>query len=1589
MMRDKAVRIFRYLRELKRLNAPVVRDLAAYREQPVWVHDIPTGPGVKCAFHESNAEEGTWLEVRKQRLPPVPQPPPDCRTWIRDGKFIDPDSLPVLLDAIDNEPDGRTTKRLVDEPDVCSAFERYLSTQWKPWADRYRVVYPAYALYNRLFEIHAELKKAGEKLELVMGLGLLIWRHKSVHIRRHFVVAPAQLSFDPQNGVISIRPALGSSHAQFEHDFVDDILHRDQVKNAATSLDELGNVCSEAELGPLLNRVTNLLPESNYAPCLEYKRPFTDKPVVSFAPAFILRKRGELAWIKAFDSIITSLEAGGNIPANVAALTDAKHTPGADNGARTGRNGNPSHECVDGRVYFPLVSNDAQRRIVLRTARSDGVLVQGPPGTGKSHTIANLICHYLALGKRMLITSQTPRALKVLKDKIAAGYQGLCVSVLGNDPDSLNNLNEAVQAFNEHYANKPDAVHEKNALNQLGERLDLTRQEIAETQTNLRQLSEFQYREHVFGPYSGNLMQLAQSIAADSRRFDWVPPFTYSEHELPPTQSEVDSFFEATKTMTSERTREISQRTPDEGMLPDETTFEAKVREYTEYKHIIERNRHLIEQQHFVLVRRARKQQLEQAYAALQILGPMLVTLRSHRSRWVAQLRADIWVEADVKWRHLLQETISGLDYVRKIRESEQLLRSELASPNCPDECVLLRETESCLDHIEPSERVKLIWRLLSPSGRRSWGYVSKCTLDGQLMKNRQDIDRLRRYLLIRQRVAELRKIWSEFGQSLPDMLWVAVADLNELAHELGKLLDVVEHLREARMRLGAIDAQLVPDWHDEDTVNRIQELLLLGLQNLVLDASDAWFYSLQRKLQDITDSGNAHRSCQALLQAVCDKSPKHYHKALAAVRALLAEKKRYEWWKAFWSALTDNKRVFFKYIREHVLDADIDAKLLEWEDAWHFSTARAFLDRHLAEDEQDRLQSELKNLQDAEKELIVELGSRKAWFSCMQALKSYEIQYLRAWAQAVKRIGKGTGKWANKHRREAQRALNRCRTAIPAWIMPLYRVVESVTIQPGAFDVVIVDEASQSGPEALILPYLAKQCIVVGDSEQIAPESFADRERVYRLIEELLYDIPHSERYDPETSLYSHAEIRYPETILLNEHFRCMPEIIQFSNNAFYHGRLRCLRQYPPNRLEPLVTVHTKRGYREDGSKVNKYEGDAIVSKILDCCRNPRYEGLSMGVISLVGNDQAKHIDSLLRAQLDPQEMNARNIVCGDAYSFQGDERDVIFLSMVADPNTGTILAKPSDGRRINVAASRAREQMWIFHSFEPKDMSSASFLHKLLTYALEPRREIDPADLESAQKLFESNFEEDVFNAIADRGYHVQPQFVCAGYRIDLVVSGMRGRIAVECDGDIWHGPERLEQDMERQRLLERCGWTFWRIRGSEYYRDPVLAMEPLWRLLEDYGIHPAGKSMAVVVESAAEPDMGETDVPSGAETGTGIQPHSEPTPPRLANAMDYAKARASEHPEFSNDTLRAAILSAMRKCLNHRCARDSIVSRVCQELSIVKRAGPRRLLARHVMLVLDQLVKDQVISENGARREGLRLEEDQSQPNLFDAV
>ena len=160
---------------------------------------------------------------------------------------------------------------------------------------------------------------------------------------------------------------------------------------------------------------------------------------------------------------------------------------------------------------------------------------------------------------------------------------------------------------------------------------------------------------------------------------------------------------------------------------------------------------------------------------------------------------------------------------------------------------------------------------------------------------------------------------------------------------------------------------------------------------------------------------------------------------------------------------------------------------------------------------------------------------------------------------------------------------------------------------------------------------------------------------------------------------------------------------------------------------------------------------------------------------------------------------------------------------------------------KRYNVAASRARDQLWVIDSLDStNDLKPGDIRKILIDYSLNPNVvELTHAAIE---KEADSPFEISIATALSDRGYHIVQQWKVGSYRLDIVVVCGNKKVAIECDGERWHsGEEKIREDMERQTILERLGWKFIRIRGSEFYRDSEKAIERVINELSDYSIMP----------------------------------------------------------------------------------------------------------------------------------------------------
>ena len=216
----------------------------------------------------------------------------------------------------------------------------------------------------------------------------------------------------------------------------------------------------------------------------------------------------------------------------------------------------------------------------------------------------------------------------------------------------------------------------------------------------------------------------------------------------------------------------------------------------------------------------------------------------------------------------------------------------------------------------------------------------------------------------------------------------------------------------------------------------------------------------------------------------------------------------------------------------------------------------------------------------------------------------------------------------------------------------------------------------------------------------------FIDSSRIQELLDRFLVGQWYASEMTPEKSLYDlAAQVFAANQVMLREHFRCVPPIIAYSNRTFYQNQILPLRiPRTSERIEPpLVDLYVEGGVRDHHDR-NDCEAQAIADEIEAILKDERFANRTIGVVSLLGTDQAKYIDSVVSQKCDAAELHRRKFLCGDARAFQGSERHIMFLSLVVDRNSCRALSGNMFDQRFNVAASRAQDRMYLVqtHSVE-----------------------------------------------------------------------------------------------------------------------------------------------------------------------------------------------------------------------------------------------------------------------------------------------
>jgi very-short-patch-repair endonuclease len=1520
VLRDRGIRLFRFLSQLKQLATVPIRDLSKY-EKVLWFSGIPQDHGIHSIAESGDLEADAWLTITRPRLPERPPLPDALAPWVTAASLADFDGSPVLRsqasfeeassgdeDSLEQSRGGLEWRELGDHPEVEELWRSYLP-RWESWSRERQELLPISSTYKDLFEMSQLSQSLGEQFELLVGFGLLVWHTTGASVRRHLVTARADLIFEPRTGNIELRPAAEGSQPRLEEEMLDPLLRppRQLGDGIRTILEEFGDndVWDRAQLGPQLASWVHTT--SNEGVYLDVDEPPAEKssPQVAFAPALILRQRTEAPWIDMFAKIVEALETGeGELPVGIRQLVDI-----IDSGESSA---DSDGAALDSETYFPLPTNEEQAAIVERVSRSSGVVVQGPPGTGKSHTIANLVSHFLATGQRVLITSHTARALEVVKGKLPSGISDLCVSVTGESRKTLSDLERSAGTIvgTRTTWNREQSVRREQDLRS---RLDGRRRRKAGLESELRTIREEETYEHteVPGGYGGTLAAIATRLAAENSRLGWISSKEASDTSQLSNEEAIELL---------DLLHETAHATDDAAahavlgyeQLPSAEAFSAAVRDEQAARNANEAAKEGAIPEIVNSLRRLSAESRGELVTQTRRLRLYRDELLARPETWVASAVADILNGKSLAWSGRARESRAALEVIDGA--IPKATRVRITGVENLDRATIKRQTAVLREHLASGGKLRK--HLRGAAQREAGALLENVRIDGGPLATDEDLKSVEAWIQLEDTFTRVEAVW------LGDLTLAGppVVKRDQLDQE-NRTLEEVLVLDEIALRLRRIWDETPglppPVLSDDWRLRGIERGLDSVEADESLKRSAQFFDTLEEVVDRLASSSPSSPFPQQVREAARIRAEESYTTLLYELAEAGRARSEVERRDGLLHRLELHLPTVAADLRATNSDVVWTSRLTNFTEAVDHLRASTWLRAKWSKGGDSTAVRELKSIEDDILATIGELAAELAWRACFDRMTTAEEQHLQAYALAMRKLGKGKGKYANRQRREARSHLDKCQSAIPAWVMPIYRVVETVPVRQDLFDVAIIDEASQSGVEALFLLFLARRIVVVGDDKQISPLDVgmhvADANR---LREEFLEGIPHSDLLGPGISFFDQAVLRFGGRLSLREHFRCMPEIIAFSNSNFYSDRpLVPLRQFGANRLEPLKIVHTQDGYTEGGTgrQFNLPEAERLVDQVEKCVADPAYDDKTFGIISLVGDAQAKLISGMLLERIGPQEVLARRLVCGNAYAFQGDERDVMFLSMVSAPSVDrTLRAFTTLGyaQRFNVAASRAKDQMWLFHTATLNDLSPECFRHKLIRHFLTPAEEFDyPRGKDVTPDVlvapFDSLFEQRVFIRLRDRGYRVIPQYELHGKRIDLVITGGAAKIAVECDGEDSHTAADREKDDARQRDLERAGMQFERIRESRFYLDPDDALADLYETLDKRNIRPSGfdepdeavRSDREVPDTASawHRDLREGRSPSVVQPGS----DDDAQPEAVSHALHVVTDEASDDP------------------------------------------------------------------------------------------
>lgn len=1510
--------LLNYVEQVTRLDERPVFTLNAHR----------LGGGQAIAFHQQDFfgldgiildqedEDGPiWITIKRLRRGEPPQSPPDIVDWLIQSS--EPDVMPKINGYITKtiskeelnhlletgkirrddyheamgEAAGKydVSFRLEDNKPIQDIAEYYINNDWLTWAEKERPVRKSIRIYQKFFEI-IQKKEISIDLpfEIVWGIGVTRWKKDGKEIDLPIIECLTEIELDESNGgEIRVRPRLQKPIINLRP--YDEL----KIEGAALALNSarklIDSMDDEDGLSPFK-------PET-YEPILRICQSYLDVDaryilddasikldaelprasenlLISNRWVIFARRRSENFLLQDIINLKHSVKHKEDLPKPAQTLVsgpaDEQETQwqSLSNAIGSTSSGNDTfrEESPLGDLFFPKPFNNDQIEIVRRLEKSEGVVVQGPPGTGKTHTISNIICHYLALGKRVLVVSHGEPALAVLRDQLPEQVRDLAISITSTEREGLKQVETAARLMQSIIQNLIPS-QQRTIISELEANIVGMRNKLASVD---KQIAEIANKQLSLVP---NLQitpgELAERVVKSREKYGWLTdsPTKFS-NEIEITDDDIHSLGNARQALGNNLVF-IDDILPSINELPEAIQI-------SEWHEGIVRANALTEKLTTNKDYSIKLSTFEDAEAADKIAKALqdLLDLRKNLNQinWLQSI-ADSLVSSSSHTQIIV--LLRGfVEEASKIVEEHYLyLEKPVEAPET------LYENQKALEIIDRLSEGHKVFGLLDFSSRSIRPEIEKIRVSNKQPNSAEEWAFVKSHIKWNTNLKAINLKWRrlsieinavELDLTSPKTLSRLVNILRTVTHLAP---EIISGLEIALPKLVVNSKSIREFWLQEEELYKLNEIVrdkiaifrLNSVKNSIektislFDREKGGQFSSEALDILLNNLGNSTVSANDISQK--------WHEIRVKIAAIQSNHNNFEVVRNIANKIREHGAANWSYAVSHECHgaSTRDVCPSDWKEAWDWAASNAFLYSINQREELRSLSSQRIDLDHTISKSFEKLVRERAFYSLGSHMNSSVKSALMMFATALKKIGSGTGKSAGRHRRAAREAMSMCYGAIPCWIMPSWRVAEQLPGEVGSFDLVIMDEASQADIREVTTLLRGKKILVVGDDKQVSPTAaFIETSKIDQLERGYLKNQPFRTLLLPGSSLYDLAKVMFPDKfIMLKEHFRCVEPIIRFSMQFYQPEPLIPLRiPMPAERLSPpLVDIYVPDGFRT-GDKLNNREADVIVQEIKNIVDDPKLGYIetqdkwrTIGVVSLIGSKQANLIYKKLISEIGEELISRHRIACGDSATFQGNEKDIIFLSMIADPKNKQAQTAIHFEQRFNVALSRARDRMILVHSVTLDDLKPHDLKAKVLQHFINPmgdekrkaKRELSAANLKNNDKYAylmsqcDSDFEREILRRLLDLGYQVTPQVGSQGYSIDLVVEGGTSRLAIECDGDKYHGPEKWASDMSRQRILERVGWRFWRCWASSFQLDPEGCMNDLIDTLHNMGILP----------------------------------------------------------------------------------------------------------------------------------------------------